>query len=133
MDNENKDFTDWLKLKDRLHKQHHAPTFQEREIWWCCIGINVGFEQDGKNELFNRPVLVIRKFNSRLFWGVPLSTKIKDNRHYHRFMFDGKEQAAMLTHMRLYDSKRMTHKMGQLPKSHFNPIVEALMSELVKK
>jgi len=32
----------------------------------------------------------------------------------------------MLTHLRLYDSKSMTHKIGQLPSGHFKPIVKAL-------
>ncbi len=31
---------------------------------WCSIGINVGDEEDGKNELYERPVLVIKKFNA---------------------------------------------------------------------
>jgi hypothetical protein len=32
----------------------------------------------------------------------------------------------MISHLRLYDSKRMTHKMGQLPNGQFKPIVKAL-------
>jgi hypothetical protein len=31
------------------------------------FGTNVGFEEDGKNDLHERPVLVIRKYNSHLF------------------------------------------------------------------
>jgi mRNA interferase MazF len=133
MDGQEKDFSSWHLLKSKLHRKHKAPTFQEREIWWCSIGLNVGFESDGKNRLFNRPVLVVRKFNQRLFWGIPLSTKMKDNPYYHRFTFDGKPQAAMLTHLRLYDSKRMTHKMGQLPKGQFRPIVHAISDVLHKQ
>lgn len=121
-----KNFDGWNELKKEIHTEDNTATFKEREIWWCSIGLNIGFESDGKNRLFNRPILVIRKFNNRLFWGVPLTTKIKDNPYYHRFTFNEKPQCAMITHLRLYDSKRMTHKMGQLPNGQFKPIVKAL-------
>jgi hypothetical protein len=31
---------------------------------------------DGKNQFYNRPVLIVRKFNSHIFFGVPLTTKM---------------------------------------------------------
>jgi hypothetical protein len=54
-----KDFPGWHRQKERLHAQHHTPTFQEREIWWCSVGVNVGHEMDGKNQFYNRPVLMV--------------------------------------------------------------------------
>jgi hypothetical protein len=45
-----KDFPGWHYHKERLHAQHHTPTFQEREIWWCSVGVNIGHEMDGKNQ-----------------------------------------------------------------------------------
>ena len=51
------DFPGWHRHKEQLHAQHHTPTFQEREIWWCSVGVNVGHEMDGKNQFYNRPVL----------------------------------------------------------------------------
>ena len=123
------DFSRWHQLKEKLHSAHRAPTFKEREIWWCSIGLNIGHEENGKNEHFNRPILVLRKFNKHLFWGIPLSTKIKDTPHYHKITFRGREQCVMLTHLRLYDSKRLTHKMGQLPGHEFQP-VQHMVSDL---
>jgi hypothetical protein len=66
-----KDFDGWIKKKKSLHEssKEKAAYFYEREIWWCSIGINIGFEQDGKNEHFERPVLVLRKFNRFLDHG----------------------------------------------------------------
>ncbi len=40
--------------------------FHEREVWWCGIGINIGVEIDGKNSDFERPVLVVKKFNGMI-------------------------------------------------------------------
>ena len=54
-----KDFDSWNKEKKGLENVgHDILSFHEREIWWCSIGINLGDEQDGKNELFERPVLI---------------------------------------------------------------------------
>ena len=95
-------------------------------MWWCSIGVNLGHEQDGKGTYFNRPVLVIKKFNNRLFWGVPLTTQIKDNKYYHRFTLRGKEQCAMLTHLRLYDAQRLSDRMNRLSENEFSEIKNKL-------
>ena len=81
-----KDFPGWHRHKERLHAQHHTPTFQEREIWWCSVGVNVGHEMDGKNQFYNRPVLIMRKFNPHIFFGVPLTTKMKQNPYYLQYL-----------------------------------------------
>jgi mRNA interferase MazF len=125
-----KDFEGWNSLKIRLHNEHQSPTFQEREVWWCSVGINVGHEIDGKNRYFNRPVLVVRKFNRHVFLGVPLTTQIKQNRYYHRIHFKGREQCVMLSQLRLWEGRRLTHSMGQLPADQFGDIRKALKEML---
>ena len=125
-----KDFDSWTSFKKNLNDRDTTPLFNEREIWWCSIGVNVGHEQDGKNEKFNRPVLVVKKFNRRLFWGVPLTTQIKDNPHYFKFTFKNREQCAMLTQLRLWDANRMTAKMGRLGNAEFKAIKTGLSAYL---
>ncbi|MFA7169790.1 MAG: hypothetical protein WC178_02965 [Candidatus Paceibacterota bacterium] len=58
-----KDYKNWhnLKLKIENNGTKKKKKFREREIWWCSLGENIGFEQDGKNEKFERPILVLRK------------------------------------------------------------------------
>src|SRR6185295_15978434 len=109
-----KDFANWHKLKQNLQINHNLPTYNQREIWWCSIGVNLGHEEDGKGNVFSRPVLVIRKFNRHVFLGVPLSTRIKDNKFYLPVYFHNRQQSAMLTQLRLWDVKRLTSKMGKL-------------------
>ena len=69
-----KNFDEWNECKKNRDKNDIDIYFYEREIWWCAIGVNVGFEQDGKGERFARPVLIIRKFSKNVFLGVPLTT-----------------------------------------------------------
>ena len=73
-----KDYQRWHEEKTAIEDSYGQRVFfHEREVWWCSIGFNVGFEQDGRGEKFARPVLVFKKFNKEVFWAIPLSTKIK--------------------------------------------------------
>jgi mRNA interferase MazF len=63
--------------KESHYKVSPPPLFKERDIWWVSIGVNVGFEEDGKHEKFLRPVLILKKFNKELFLGIPNSDKIQ--------------------------------------------------------
>ena len=51
------------------------------------MGLNIGYEQDGKGEDFLRPVLILKKFNKRVFLGIPLTKIKKDSHFYHNFEF----------------------------------------------
>jgi len=61
--NENiKDFDAWnVKKKLTDTKMSSAPFFKERDIWWMSIGLNVGYEEDGKHE----------NLVAIYFWGYP--------------------------------------------------------------
>ncbi len=122
-----KDFPGWHNLKVVLNGLKAHPTFKEREIWWCSIGINVGYEIDGKTAgKFNRPVLIVRKFNNKVFWGVPLTTKDKCGPFHVPVNFKGNEQCVTINQLRLWDSRRLTHKAGDLTDPQFQKIKQAL-------
>lgn len=59
----------WNFSKKSINEHGTIRYCHEREIWWCSIGVNVGFEQDGTGQHFDRPVVVIRGFNKNLFFG----------------------------------------------------------------
>ena len=125
-----KDFSAWSALKKQLDEDRKVPTFQEREIWWCSIGVNIGHEENGKNQDYSRPVLVVRKFNDHIFWGLPLTTQIKEKHYYYRIHFKDREQCVMLSQIRLLGSARLTDKMGKLSQQQFDVIKEELKSML---
>lgn len=75
----------------------------------------------------NRPVLIIKKFNSRIFWGVAMTTKIKEDPYYFLIDFQDRKQCIMLCHLRLYDSKRLQEKMiGTLSRKQFEEVKTGL-------
>jgi mRNA interferase MazF len=121
-----KDFDSWNEQKKIIHEKDKNVLFKERDVWWCSIGLNIGHEEDGKGETFNRPVLIIKKFNKRLFWCIPLTTKVKDNKYYYSFDIKGRIQCAMLTHLRLYDASRLTSRMCQIQTEQFKIICAKL-------
>lgn len=125
-----KDFNKWNELKQQIDQNQKQLIFKERDVWWCSVGINIGHEENGKNEFFTRPVLVIRKFNRQLFLGVPLTTKCKENRYYHKILFKEKEQCAMLSQVRVFESKRMRKRMGELPSNQLD-IIKRAISDIV--
>lgn len=45
-----KDFDKWNKIKKRLNANIDSsnPFPKERWVWLCVVGVNVGFEQDGR-------------------------------------------------------------------------------------
>ena len=121
-----KEYDDWNKLKKDLSTKKSNVFFHEREIWFCSLGKNLGYEEDGKNELFERPVLVIRKFNNEIFLAIPLTSSKKDNKYYHQYELNGKNYASILSQIRLLDSKRLSRKIGMIKESDFKMIVKKI-------
>ena len=122
-----KDFDQWNGLKQELDLRKKLPTFKQREIWWCNIGLNVGDEENGKNKDFSRPILILKKFNSNIFFGIPLTTQVKEKHYYHKIHFKDRQQCVMISQLRLFDSKRLVNKMGDLPQHQFDEIRKVLI------
>lgn len=126
-----KDFDSWNSKKKRLHHHHKAPFYHEREIWWCALGTNVGFEQDGTGKQFDRPIVIIRGFNKDTFFCVGLTGK-KRTGHYYHFLgsVDGREVSANLSQVRLVDARRLIRKIATLDEKRFAELREKLQDIL---
>lgn len=117
----------WSLLKQTLEKKDLVHFFYEKEIWWIHMGKNIGFEQDGKNNIFLRPVVIIKKFNKDLFWGIPLTTKNKKGKYYFQFTdINGVKENAILSQTRPYSSKRLKNKLGEISNKDFQNIKKAV-------
>jgi len=124
-----KDYTKWHKVKKDINDLESRVFFHERDIWFCYIGSNVGFEQDGVTEEYLRPVLIVKKFNNEIFWGIPLtkSKKRKDSRYYYSFSFvEGIISLAILSQIRLIDAKRLARQVGTMKEDDFRNVKKKL-------
>lgn len=116
-------FIEWTKIKIRIHISERVIYFREGEVWWASLGINIGHEQDGKNQNFERPLLIIKKFNQYVLWAIPLTSQIKEeNIYYHQYESGGRKYAAVLTQLRLLSSKRLLRKIGVFPATDYEQI-----------
>lgn len=123
-----KDFKKWHKLKENIHKQKSEIFFHEREIWWCSLGVNVGFEQDGSGDNFQRPVVIVKKFNLDACLIVPLTTTQKKGKYYFAIgEIDSKNATAVLSQVKFIDRKRLVNKAGILDEETFNRLFKAII------
>lgn len=116
-------FIDWSKLKFKIHTQNDIGFyFHEREIWWTSIGQNVGSEENGKNINFERPVLVLKKFNRNTFLGIPASSKLRTDRYHYIFSDGQKQYCLILSQIRILSSKRLLRHIGRITVADFENI-----------
>ncbi len=127
-----KEFRKWHDKKERIDELPQRPFFHDREIWFCYIGANVGVEQNGSEEEFLRPVVILRKFNNESFWAIPLTKAKKTDRvHYFSFTFmPGVISAANLSQLRLIDARRLSRKIGEISESDFSELTKRLKALL---
>lgn len=131
-----KDFVSWHGVKKQIDSERKIPDVRKGEIWWCSTGINIGVEQDGKNTLFERPVLILRKFNTRLFWGVPITSQLKNFPFHYPIFYQSrndktpKERRALISQLRAYDTIRLTRPMAVLDRKQFKEIVQFIRKNL---
>ncbi|MEK7642480.1 MAG: type II toxin-antitoxin system PemK/MazF family toxin [Patescibacteria group bacterium] len=126
-----KDFDNWNTEKSNLHEEKVRPFFHEREVWFTSIGVNIGFEQDGKHEKFLRPVIILKKFNNQVCWAIPTTKKSKKGIHYFSFEYDKNENTtAILSQLKLIDSKRLDYKIGTMKEKDFIEMKKRLIAFL---
>ena len=126
-----KRFRAWAKLKRKIQDRTDIPAgYKEREIWWVSLGHNVGVEEDGKNQDFDRPVLIVKGFSKYQFWAVPLSTTDKEGRYYHKIVVNGIVSNVLLSQLRVLDTRRFIRKYGMLNQKDFAQIKHKLIAFL---
>jgi mRNA interferase MazF len=118
-----KDFDKWNAYQKTLDKQEFDGFCREREVWWCALGVNIGSEQDGKNNGFERPALILKKISDELLLVAPFTSKLIKNRYRVDVKSTGKDSQAMLSQFRTISSKRLLKRIGYVKTDTFNIIL----------
>lgn len=128
-------FIRWTKRKIRHHINNNRKIyFREKEIWWVALGKNIGCEIDGKNELFERPVLIIRKYSRDMCFVLPLSTQIKTPKPWYQVIvhLGEEERAVNITQGRSISFRRLLRKQAVLNTQDYNRVIETFILQFKK-
>lgn len=122
-----KDFDRWNIEKKRINTEERLVFAYPREVWWCSLGVNIGVETDGKNDNFERPVLILKKFNKDMFWVLPITSHAGTDRFHYPIKYVQQDRWVILSQIRTVSSKRLLRKIQVLSEDDF-----ANISRLIK-
>lgn len=135
-----KDFDKWNNLKKIFEKEDRKFFAHPREIWWCSIGVNLGAEIDGKNDSFERPVLVLSVYNKETMFVLPITSKEKNDKfHFKIFIkikniktgeYEEKLAWIKLTQARVISNKRLLRKVDLVSRDDFNKIMSVFKNSI---
>ena len=123
-----KNFDDWNKIKKKTHlSDDYLPFYHERQIRWCRLGVNIGYEQDGTGNGFSRPVLILKGLSRHVCLIIPLTTSTKEGGYNMPIgIVDGRSASVIISQIRLIDTKRLYKHIGTLDKKIFKDIQKAV-------
>ena len=121
-----KDFESWNKLKKVLNEKLNIPFANSREIWWCSLGLNIGTEEDGKNELFERPIIILKVLNKNTLRIAPLTSKPKSDEHHFSVSYHNRVGSVILSQIKTISSKRLSRKLTRLDKDQFEKLINRI-------
>jgi mRNA-degrading endonuclease toxin of MazEF toxin-antitoxin module len=125
------DFDNWNNLKKLIHKKeiNDEFNFHSGDIWWTTLGINIGKEINGKNETFERPVLILKVINKHTLYVLPLTSKnsFTDKYHYKVNYEDGESGVVVFSQMRVVGSNRLLRKLSRINKKDLEEVKKLFM------
>jgi len=113
---------EWIKINILLATKTRVVYFKECEIWWCSVGLNIGEEEFGKGPVFERPILIFKKFTKDSFLGLPLTSQIKEGSWYVPVVVNGKRGSIMLNQARIFDKARLSNRITTINETDFEEI-----------
>ena len=123
-----KRFLEWIGLKERLHASVISiPYVREGEMWWASIGENVGWEINGKNKNFTRPVIVLKKLAKGFYFVIPVTSQLRNGTWYINFKQREKAMTACLQQARSMDYRRFYSKLGELDDEDYRKIKQGFL------
>ncbi len=131
-----KNFDEWNNIKKNIEKFTPDFNVDMREVWWVSLGINIGSEACGKNDNFERPVIVLKKFDSNNFFVLPITSTINEGDHFYTIFMNGQDRCVMLHQGKFINKRRFLRRMQILSESKFdgikNTFIDLISNDYVK-
>lgn len=128
-----KNFDDWHRLKKKLNDHKPCVIPREGEVWFCSIGVNIGFEIDGKHKFYERPILVLKTWGPDSFLGVPMTSKLRESDYCMIVSVRDVPRGVVISQLRLLDRRRLLRRVGELAMRDLNAVRWRLCVLLFKK
>ena len=127
-----KDFDEWNEKKKLTNSNdEYYPLYHQRQIRWCRLGVNIGYEQDGTGKEFSRPVLILKGFSRHVCLAAPLTTSAKDNPyHVNIGSIGGRNASVIISQIRLIDTRRLDTLIETLSKESYEVVRKAIKAML---
>lgn len=125
-----KDFDGWHKTKKQIDALPITKYIHPRDIWWCALGINIGAESDGKNENYERPVIVMKVYNKETMVVLPITTRKKSDAFHFETITGDRTVWVKLTQTRVVSGKRFLRKLNVVDEKQFEALKNAWKKSL---
>lgn len=127
-----KDFDNWNDLKKLINRKEISDkfNFHSGDIWWTALGINIGKETNGKNETFEKPVLILKVINKHTLYILSLTSKghFADKYHYKVNYEDGGGGVVVFSQVRVISSNRLLRKLSRINKNDLEKVKKIFTS-----
>lgn len=119
-------FDKWNEKKKSLELNDSTFLFNEWEIWWISMWLNLKQESCWKWDDFRRPVLILKKLSTNTFIWIPLSTKLKNGTWYADYTQNWEKCTALLYQIKMFDVTRFQRRIWQMDEKDFSGIKKRL-------
>jgi mRNA-degrading endonuclease toxin of MazEF toxin-antitoxin module len=123
----------WMAIQAQLQLAPQSQFPERKQIWWACLGQNIGIETNGKNYRFERPVLVIKAFNACALFVAPLTSTLGTHQFLIEFNHLGQKKSVNVSQLRTLSAKRFTKKISDMSDADFDRIISSIQKIVLNK
>lgn len=123
---------DWTRIKARLQISEPSLFPYKKEIWWASLGQNIGVETNGKNNKFERPVLVIKVFNVHSLLIAPITSNLNERKFTVSFANHvGEIYLIKISQLRTISTKRLLRKISEISDLDFENVIKFIKENVL--
>jgi len=123
-----KDFDKWNKKKKEIENKIIKSNiiFNNWEIWWSTIWLNLKTESCWKWDNFRRPILILKRLSNNMLISIPLTSKKKNWTWFYKYEINWNYNYAMLYQIKMMHKSRLQRKIWKIWHDNFLHIKKRL-------